>query len=89
VGLLALVPAHGTDLPHLQPMTATGFLCKTPRSPNLGVVAVVLTYADGTVLRADMQHMLGFKDAQELMKYASAAPDGHTYIVECEAEVVT
>jgi hypothetical protein len=77
-----------SKLPPGVPATATAFVCEYPAAqPKKGpqVIAVIVTFANGLVVRLDGENMLslGFKNAGELMQYGALAPNGIVYHVPC------
>jgi hypothetical protein len=86
---LAMIPAHADEaLPREKPATATGFFCKGNTATSIIVVAIVITYPSGKVVRIDTDHMYGL-DANSAIKYASAADDQKVYQVNCSAQIST
>jgi hypothetical protein len=83
---LAILPSRSQDsdtLPREAPATATGFVVCKPGQKTQRVVAIVFTYPSGRMIRVDWEHLYGFKDANEMYKYAMAAPDQAVYTVGC------
>jgi hypothetical protein len=70
-----------TDLPSEGLKSATAFvLCD--EKPHL--VGMVFTYADGTVVRLDADHMHGFKTAYEVFQFGEKAPDTGVFSYGCK-----
>lgn len=85
----AATPIESTsDLPHEQPVSATGFM-QCQKAGVVNVIAIILTYPSGKVVRVDMHHMHGFTDAGELVKYATAAGDQVIYKIDCHGGLDT
>lgn len=90
--LIVLCVAHAADtssddVPRLPPITSTAFVCDI--GTGIGgvemVVAVVVTYSTGAIVRFDAHHLHGFTVAQ-LMQYADSAKDPILYIAACTKE---
>jgi hypothetical protein len=83
LGLCAVYKAYSqeppTDLPREQPATATGFIYCEPATGHRLIVAVIVTYKSGKVVRFDIEHMHGITSVVELEKYADSAPDSAVY----------
>jgi len=76
-----------SDIPHMQPKTATGFI--TCENGHQALVAVILTYPDGTVVRLSKDDTHGLT-AEEMVKLGSAAADAIIYATEsCRPHVST
>lgn len=68
-----------TDLPHEQPLTATGFVYCEPGTDRKSIVAVVMTYPSGAFVRFDKDHMHGLTSVADLVKYADSAGNTAVY----------
>jgi hypothetical protein len=81
---LAASPAADptADIPHLPPAASTGFVCMLEGNPNPQIVAVVVSFSDGRVVRFDARNMHGFT-VEQLMLYADTAPNSRVYTVRC------
>jgi hypothetical protein len=74
-------------LPALVPVSSTSFICVIKGDGFRHIVAAVITFADGTVVRFDKEHRHNI-DAATLEDLADSAPDSATYTVECMAKGV-
>ena len=75
-------------LPALTPVSATSFICKITGDTRLHIIAVVISFPDGSVIRFDKQHQHNV-NAETLMALADAAPDSAIYTVECRGKTVS
>lgn len=77
---LSMLPAHGDtpiDLPKEVPQTATLFYTCESGKPE--IVALVVTFKDGSIVRIDSQHMHGIPEAKYVAAYGDMAPDKQSY----------
>jgi hypothetical protein len=82
------LPAYSDpEVPSKPPVTATSFIVCSEHGPQL--VSMIVTYADGSVLRIDLDQMHGFTTPQQIMAYGETAQDKYGYYVKCKGEVST
>ena len=77
-----------TGLPALVPVSSTSFICKITGDTSLHIIAVVISFPDGSVVRFDKQHQHNVA-AETLEALADAAPDSAIYTVECRGKTVS
>jgi hypothetical protein len=75
------------EVPKEPPVSATSFVICGEHGPQL--VSMIVTFADGKVLRIDLDQMHGFTIPQEIMAYGESAKDKYGYYVKCKGEVST
>jgi hypothetical protein len=92
-GLLSIVliakamSAEPQHLPPEVPTSATGFICSNDGKSGL-IVAIVFSYANGSVYRFDGGHMFGMTPRQAA-QWADQAADTRVYAVPCVQPPVT
>jgi len=75
------------QVPNEPPVSATAIMLCHDHGTQL--VATIVTFADGTVLRIDVEQMHGFTTPEEILAYAETAKNKYGYRIKCKGETST
>lgn len=75
------------DVPQEVPLTSTSTIICTDHGDQL--MSLIVTFADGKVLRIDNGQMHGFTTPEQILSYGNLAKDTFGYYMKCKGQIKT